>query len=88
MLVLECVPATLARSISQSVTIPVIGIGAGEGCDGQVLVLYDALGISGLSLRFSRNFMANSSSIEEAVAGYVAAVKDGTFPAPENRMDP
>jgi 3-methyl-2-oxobutanoate hydroxymethyltransferase len=81
MLVLECVPAGLATEVSSALQIPVIGIGAGNGCDGQVQVLYDLLGITrGRVPSFSRNFMADSASIEEAVANYVAAVKSGDFP--------
>lgn len=83
LLVLECVPADLARAISQSLKIPVIGIGAGPDCDGQVLVLYDMLGLHpGQPPRFSRDFMAGCSSLGEAVAAYVAAVREGSFPSP------
>ncbi|MTW19507.1 3-methyl-2-oxobutanoate hydroxymethyltransferase [Allochromatium palmeri] len=82
LLVLECVPAALAGEISQSLSIPVIGIGAGAGCDGQVLVLHDMLGLNpGRPPSFSRDFMQGHSSIGEAVAAYVAAVRDGRFPA-------
>ncbi len=62
-----------------------IGIGAGPNCDGQVLVLHDMLGVfPGKKPRFTKDFMVGASSIEDAIARYVAAVKDGTFPAPEN----
>jgi 3-methyl-2-oxobutanoate hydroxymethyltransferase len=62
-----------------------IGIGAGPDCDGQVLVLHDMLGIYlGKSPRFVRNFMQDATSIQQAVEHYVAAVKDGTFPAAEH----
>jgi len=88
MLVLECVPGGLAGEISRSLSIPVIGIGAGDQCDGQVLVLQDMLGISGLALRFSRNFLADADSIQQAVSNYVSAVRDGSFPAPEHHMAP
>jgi 3-methyl-2-oxobutanoate hydroxymethyltransferase len=82
LLVLECVPALLAKEISLLLKIPVIGIGAGVACDGQVLVLYDMLGISfGKRPRFSKNFMLNTNSIEEAIMQYQHAVKQGTFPA-------
>ena len=82
MLVLECVPAALARAVTEALEIPVIGIGAGAGCDGQVLVVYDLLGISsGKAPRFVRNFMMGSESVEEAVSRFVAGVKDGSFPA-------
>ena len=67
------------------VKFPVIGIGAGAGCDGQVLVLYDMLGITpGTLPRFVKNFLAHAHGVEPAVAAYVAAVKDGSFPAPEH----
>jgi len=85
LLVLECVPADLAREISERLEIPVIGIGAGAGCDGQVLVLYDLLCITqGPLPRFVKNFLAHAHGVEAAVAAYVAAVKDGTFPAAEH----
>lgn len=85
MLVLECVPAALAEEISQLLTIPVIGIGAGVDCDGQVLVLYDMLNI-GVSKRprFSKNFMAGANSVEEAVKAYHQAVKNAEFPGVEH----
>ncbi len=86
MLLLECVPAALGAEISRSVTIPVIGIGAGPGCDAQVLVLYDMLGITpGKRPRFSHDFVADgggdAGDIPAAVRRYVEAVKAGTFPA-------
>lgn len=86
MLVLECVSSRLAGEITQSLCIPVIGIGAGDQCDGQVLVLQDMLGISDLALKFTRNFLTSGGSIQQAIADYVTAVKDGSFPAPEHHM--
>jgi 3-methyl-2-oxobutanoate hydroxymethyltransferase len=81
LLVLEMVPAALARDLTTSLSIPVIGIGAGVGCSGQVLVLHDMLGLTGGEpLRFVRNFMDGSASIELAVRQYVADVKSGRFP--------
>ena len=81
LLVLEMVPAVLARDLTKSLSIPVIGIGAGVGCSGQVLVLHDMLGLTGGEpLRFVRNFMDGSASIEAAVRQYVADVKSGRFP--------
>ncbi len=81
LLILECVPADLARQITESLTIPVIGIGAGNGCDGQVLVVYDMLGIStGKRPRFSKDFLSDTNSIESALKNYVQAVKNGEFP--------
>jgi 3-methyl-2-oxobutanoate hydroxymethyltransferase len=85
MLVLEMVPAALAKSITESVPIPTIGIGAGVDCSGQVLVLHDMLGIyPGKSPRFVRNFMQGASSIPQALEHYVKAVKDKAFPAAEH----
>ncbi len=85
MLVLECVPATLAKVISTELTIPVIGIGAGVECDGQVLVLYDMLDIGlGKRPRFSRNFIKDAANIEEAIKAYHQAVKQSLFPAAEH----
>ncbi|HEB95852.1 MAG TPA: 3-methyl-2-oxobutanoate hydroxymethyltransferase [Sedimenticola thiotaurini] len=82
MLVLECVPVALAGEISQALKIPVIGIGAGAGCDGQVLVLYDMLGITaGERPRFVRDFLPATCSVAGAIRAYVDAVKDGSFPA-------
>ncbi len=85
-LVLECVPSALAASITAELRIPVIGIGAGADCDGQVLVLYDILGISGSQAKLSKNFLEISSSIQDAVKSYVTAVKSGDFPALEHQF--
>jgi 3-methyl-2-oxobutanoate hydroxymethyltransferase len=81
-LVLECIPSDLAKTISEKLTIPTIGIGAGVHCDGQVLVSYDMLGITtGKQPRFVRNFLSNQISISDAVESFVAEVKEGTFPS-------
>jgi 3-methyl-2-oxobutanoate hydroxymethyltransferase len=85
MLVLELVPSTLAGEITAALPIPVIGIGAGAACSGQVLVLHDMLGITGARLpRFVRNFMSDDATRSGGIGGaarrYVAAVKDGSFP--------
>lgn len=81
LIVLECVPATLAKAVSEQLTIPVIGIGAGVDCDGQVLVLYDMLDISiGKRPRFSQNFMQGAESIAAAIVAYHNAVKQAQFP--------
>jgi 3-methyl-2-oxobutanoate hydroxymethyltransferase len=85
LLVIECVPAELAARVSAAVSIPTIGIGAGPGCDGQVLVLYDMLGITpGRRPRFVKDFLAGTGSVPEAIAAYVSAVRDGHFPGPEH----
>lgn len=87
MVVLECVPASLAKQISEQLTIPVIGIGAGADCDGQVLVLYDMLGLTpGKRPRFSHDFLADTGAVPAAVANYVDAVKSGTFPTAEQQF--
>jgi 3-methyl-2-oxobutanoate hydroxymethyltransferase len=85
MMLLECVPQALADDITGALGIPVIGIGAGARCDGQILVLYDILGISkGRIPRFSRDFIAETGSIQAAVKAYVDAVKTGRFPGSEH----
>ena len=81
LLVLECVPSVLAKKITESLTIPVIGIGAGVDCDGQILVLYDMLGLGeGKRPRFTQNFMEGADSIENAIKHYHHAVKKSLFP--------
>ncbi len=88
MLVVECVPRDVGASITAAAGVPTIGIGAGPQCSGQVLVIYDALGITpARPARFVRNFMAGAASVEAALAAYVAAVKDGSFPGPEHCFD-
>ena len=85
MLVLEMVPMALAQRIAQALAIPVIGIGAGSGTDGQVLVLHDMLGIdAGVKPRFVKNFLSETSSVQDAVVRYVQQVKSGDFPGPEH----
>ena len=84
MVVLEAIPAALAAELTASVGIPTIGIGAGPACSGQVLVTYDMLGISDRSPKFVRNFMQGAESVADAASRYVAAVKDGSFPAGEH----
>jgi 3-methyl-2-oxobutanoate hydroxymethyltransferase len=84
-LLLEAIPATLAKEVTDLVSIPTIGIGAGPDCSGQVLVMHDLLGVfPGRKARFVRNFMEGQTSIEAAVRAYVAAVKDRSFPAAEH----
>jgi len=81
MLVLEMVPAALATALTEQLSIPTIGIGAGLNCDGQVLVLQDMLGIyPGKTPKFARNFLQDAASVQDALRGYVEAVKNGTFP--------
>lgn len=81
MLVLELVPAALASEVTEALPIPVIGIGAGSGCSGQVLVLHDMLGLApGKPPRFVRDFMQGAASIADAARRYVADVKARRFP--------
>jgi 3-methyl-2-oxobutanoate hydroxymethyltransferase len=81
MIVLELVPAALARALQAESAVPLIGIGAGAGCAGQVLVLHDLLGLTPAPRpRFVRDFMSEGGSVEDAVRRYVCAVKDGSFP--------
>jgi 3-methyl-2-oxobutanoate hydroxymethyltransferase len=88
LLVLECIPQELAARVTGRLRIPVIGIGAGPGCDGQVLVCYDLLGVaSGRAPRFVKNFLAQAEDLRGAFSGYVDAVKAGTFPGPEHSFD-
>lgn len=85
LMLLECVPAVLAKKITETLDIPVIGIGAGADCDGQILVLYDILDISyGMRPKFSKNFMADSGNIIAAIQQYVNSVKQGEFPAQQH----
>jgi len=81
MLLLECVPASLAAEITSALEIPVIGIGAGVDVDGQVLVLQDVLNVTaGKKPKFSKNFMEDQPSIQSAISRYVQEVKSGQFP--------
>ena len=79
--VLECIPAALAREVSRSLQIPTIGIGAGDGCDGQILVLQDLLGLNiDFHPRFARPFLNGAENVLDALADFDRAVKTCTFP--------
>lgn len=80
LLVLECVPVSLAEKITHALDIPTIGIGAGGDCDGQVLVLHDMLGLTPSAPKFAKDFIGNGSTIPQAVNHYVQSVKNGSFP--------
>ncbi len=82
MLVLECVPSSLAAAITAAIPIPTIGIGAGADCDGQVLVLHDLLGLDSGHRRpkFVKDFLAEGGSVAGAVRAFADAVRDGSFP--------
>lgn len=85
LLVLEAIPSVLGKEVTELLTIPTIGIGAGFDCSGQVLVMHDMLGVfPGHRPRFVRNFMEGQNSIDAAVRTYISAVKEKTFPAAEH----
>ncbi|PHV04816.1 3-methyl-2-oxobutanoate hydroxymethyltransferase [Janthinobacterium sp. BJB412] len=85
MVVLEAIPSQLGKEVTELLAMPTIGIGAGPDCSGQVLVMHDLLGVfPGRKARFVKNFMEGQTSIDGAVGAYVAAVKDGSFPALEH----
>lgn len=82
---MEAMPAAVARRVTEAVKVPTIGIGAGPDVSGQVLVNYDILDIyPGRKARFVKNFLVGAGSIKGAIAAYVKAVKDGTYPGPEH----
>ena len=88
LLVLECVPKDLAAKISQRLSIPVIGIGAGSKTDGQILVMHDMFGISANYMpKFSKNYLQQTSNIREAVAQYIKEVRDESFPSDEHSFN-
>ena len=79
--VLECIPQALAREVSLSLSVPTIGIGAGPGCDGQVLVLQDLLGLNpGFRPRFSRRFADGTALFRDGAQSFATAVREGSFP--------
>lgn len=84
MLVLESIPSLVAAEVTQCLNIPTVGIGAGNACDGQVLVLNDLLGLTPRPPRFAKNFLAEAGNIHDAVSLYIEAVKRGDFPGPEH----
>jgi 3-methyl-2-oxobutanoate hydroxymethyltransferase len=85
-IVLECVPATLAREISKELAIPTIGIGAGPHCDGQVLVMHDIIGM-GKYTKFAKVYFDAGKALKEAFATYVQEVKSGAFPTEEQSFE-
>lgn len=85
LLVLECVPVELARRVTEALAIPVIGIGAGSATDGQILVMHDALGITGdQTPKFAKNFLAQNGDIRAAIRSYIQEVEQGSYPAEEH----
>lgn len=88
LLVLECVPSSLAKMVSEKLTIPVIGIGAGPHTDGQILVMHDMLGISANYMpKFSKNYLLEAGTIGGSVKQYIAEVKSQTFPGSEHTFE-
>jgi len=87
MVLLECIPKELGKTITSELQVPVIGIGAGPDVDGQILVLYDVLDITpGRKPRFVRNFMQGAANNLEGLKAYVRAVKSREYPAPEHNF--
>ena len=85
LMVLECVPVSVAQQITDALTIPVIGIGAGNVTDGQILVMHDALGVTGGHIpKFAKNFLAETGDVRAAIRHYIAEVEAGTYPAAEH----
>jgi len=85
LLVLECIPANLGKAVTEALTIPTIGIGAGKETDGQILVMHDALGIAcNYMPKFSRNFLKDTGDIKKAVELYISEVSQGNFPGDEH----
>lgn len=80
LLVMECVPAELAKAITRTLSIPTIGIGAGRDTDAQVLVINDILGLTPIPPKFAKNFLLESNDIPSALEKYVTDVKSGVFP--------
>ncbi|MBR8844979.1 MULTISPECIES: 3-methyl-2-oxobutanoate hydroxymethyltransferase [Pseudoalteromonas] len=88
MIVIECVPSALAKRITDAVTIPVIGIGAGKETDGQILVMHDLVGISaGYIPKFSKNFLLETGNMPDAVKKFCADVQSGEFPGPDHEFN-
>jgi 3-methyl-2-oxobutanoate hydroxymethyltransferase len=86
--VLELLPSALAERITAALTIPTIGIGAGAGCDGQVLVLHDMLGLNEMfNPKFLKRYAELGEAVRTAVRSYAAEVRDGTYPGPEHSFD-
>jgi 3-methyl-2-oxobutanoate hydroxymethyltransferase len=82
--VLECVPAEVARLVTERLTVPTIGIGAGPFCDGQILVLHDALGLTPRSPRLAKRYLELGGMVADAAASYIREVREGAFPAAEH----
>ena len=87
-IVLELLPTALAQRIASALTIPTIGIGAGAGCDGQVLVLHDMLGLNeGFNPKFLKRYAELGEAVRTAVRAYAADVRDGRYPGPGHSFE-
>lgn len=82
-LLLECVPSPLAKRVTEAVSVPVVGIGAGSSTDAQVLVMHDMLGLNAKPAKFVKNFLSQGRNISQAFSAYVEEVKNGQFPSAE-----
>lgn len=87
LLVLECIPSALASLITEELLLPVIGIGAGNGTDGQILVMHDALGITPKAPTFAKNFLAEAGNIPDAIRLYIEQVENGSYPDAEHSFE-
>ena len=84
MIVLECIPANLGEEITQSINAVTLGAGAGVNCDGQIMLMYDLIGLSGKSIKFAKNYLVETNSIKQAINNYVSDVKSSKFPDEEH----
>ncbi|KLU15699.1 MULTISPECIES: 3-methyl-2-oxobutanoate hydroxymethyltransferase [Xenorhabdus] len=87
LLVLECVPTALAQRITEALDIPVIGIGAGNMTDGQILVMHDALGITAKPPKFAKDFLNEAGNMRDAIRLYIEQVESGTYPDPAHSFN-
>lgn len=88
LMVVECVPTAVGKRISEAVSIPVIGIGAGPHTDGQILVMHDMMGVSANYMpKFSKNYLAQTGNLQTAVTEYIEEVSNGQFPGPEHSFE-
>lgn len=84
MIVLECIPSILGKEITESINAVTLGAGAGPDCDGQVMLAYDLIGLSGETIKFAKNYLTETNSIEQAINNYVSDVKSSKFPDKEH----
>ena len=84
MIVLECVPSILSKEITESVNAVTLGAGAGVACDGQVMLMYDLIGLSGKNIKFAKDYLIETNNIKQAITNYTADVKSARFPTEEH----